>query len=314
MRVARLEVRRSRVVPTPVACWMTNVGLAPTTVLSRVFGVAPSALGSPDLIVSAGGDTLAANIAAARLTGASNIFFGSLRRYRASDITLALNAYETDQAANNQLRILKPSPFDPVSLPVADLDHRRLPKVSGLLIGGPSGDARYEERDWTELLQFLDDTRVRLGMTWIVSNSRRTPREMSERLSSVASSPGGPIRQYIDVRTAGSGSLSQLFAETGAVAVTADSSAMLSEAIWMRRHVVALSPRHIMLPPKEKEYRRWLEGRNLFREVALGDITSERYASALRQVVPLSENPQAALADVLVKALPDLLAPASQPA
>ena len=83
---------------------LTNRRLVtPSFLLRRFFGIEPGSHLEPDLIVSAGGDTLAANIALARLTGAPNIFFGSLRRFKARDFTLALNSYSAANPAANQV-------------------------------------------------------------------------------------------------------------------------------------------------------------------------------------------------------------------
>lgn len=304
--VTTISIRRPTLVPNAALAWITAKNVSSSFLLKTFYAIDPDGLEDIDVIVSAGGDTLPPNIAAARLTGKPNVFFGSLRRFSPADFTLALNCYTTDRPAANQVRILKPAPADPATLPVPDLDHRRLPKVSGLLIGGPSGDARYSDRDWSQLFAFLEETRLRLGMAWIVSNSRRTPDAISQRCAALAGKPNGPIKHFIDVRNAGSGTLGALFEASGAIAVTSDSSAMISEGIWMRRPVVALRPKALQLPPKEDEYRRWLEGRNLCREIGLSDITAERYASALREVVPLNENPQTELTRLLADRLPDL--------
>lgn len=311
--IVRIDVRRSCLFPAGMASWMVRQNIAPRTILRLVYGLDLSDLAKPDLIVSAGGDTLAANVVLARLTKAPNIFFGSLRRYAPDNFALALNAYPPDRAGGNQARILKPSPADPSLLPVPDLDHRRLPKVSGLLIGGVSGDARWGNIDWDRLLDFLHQTRHELGMSWIVSNSRRTPDDFSDRVRALADVDKGPIHRFIDVRSEGSGTLGDLFAACGAVAVTADSSAMLSEAIWMCRPVVALRPASMNLPEKETEYRQWLEGRNLYRADNLSDVTAERYAGGLREVIPLSENPQVELARVLAEKLPPIFGPVEGP-
>ncbi len=294
--VVTVPVRRSRFVPARFLAWLTHGRhLDPEIILKRVYGVGLHEVPHPDLIVSAGGNTLAANIALARLTGAPNIFFGSLRRYSPDDFSLALNSYPAARAGGNQARILKPSPADPSTLPVADVDRSSL-KICGLLVGGPSGDARWAEGDWEHLFQLLRQTRLKFGMAWIVSNSRRTPSSVSDRLRALSEDAAGPVRRFIDVRAAGSGTLIELFRECEAVAVTADSSAMLSEAVWMRRLTVALRPADMVLPKKEVEYRTWLEQRHLFRDLHLADISPDRYLSVLREVVPMSENPQEELA------------------
>lgn len=304
--VTEVKVRRPRTLTPSLLSILVNNHFTPEAILRWIYCVHPSSLPKIDLIVSAGGDTLAPSIALARLTGAPNIFFGSLRRFKAIDFTLALNAYTTENSAANQIRILKPSPADPAKLTAPHRDDHNLPGAVGLLIGGPSGDAQYTELDWTHICNFLEETHRRCGMAWIVSNSRRTPTAVSDRLAALAVKSGTPIRRFIDVRTAGPGSLAELFEESGAVLVTADSSAMLSEAIWMRRPAVALRPKSLALPPKEVEYRRWLDGQNLCRELALSDVTPEQLTSVLREIVPLTENPQVKLAQLLERQLPEL--------
>jgi uncharacterized protein len=285
--------------------WLLSTAVSPETILKLAYKeeIEPS---RPGLIVSAGGDTMAANVALARLTGAPNIFFGSLRRFDPRDFTLVLNCYSFDTPHDNQARILKPSPADPTTLPSADLDHRRLPRVAGLLVGGPSGEAHFDRRDWSRLAALLSDTRLRLGVEWIVSNSRRTPAGISDMLANLAAERSGPVKRFIDVRTSGPGTLRELFAESGAVAITADSSAMLSEAIWMRRPAISLRPKSMRLTVKEREYRQWLEQRNLCRDLPLADISPDGFASALREIVPLAGNPLSDLAATLAEKVPFL--------
>ncbi len=311
--VATVRIARPAWAPTDLLAWMTNAKISPTFILSRVYGLDLAALPTGDVIVSAGGDTLAANIALARLTGRPNLFFGSLRQYRPQDFALALNSYTTEAPAPNQVKILKPSPADPAELIPPDLDHRRLPRVAGLLIGGNAGTVSYTERDWEQLLAFVEESRMRLGIAWIVSNSRRTPAAVSDRLVALAARANGPVQRFIDVRSSGPGTLQALFAESGAIVVTADSSAMVSEAIWMRRPVVAVKPARMVLPAKEAEYRRWLERDGWCREVPLSELNAERFASLMRVIVPMAENPQQELAALLASRLPELFAPVAAP-
>lgn len=303
--VARLPIGIRAPLRGRMLSWLLSTAVSPETVLKLAYKekVEPS---RPGLIVSAGGDTMAANVALARLTGAPNIFFGSLRRFDPRDFTLVLNCYSFDTSHDNQVRILKPSPADPTTLPLADLDHRRLPRVAGLLVGGPSGEAHFDRRDWSRLAALLSDTRLRLGVEWIVSNSRRTPAGVSDMLANLAAERSGPVKRFIDVRTSGPGTLRELFAESGAVAITADSSAMLSEAIWMRRPAISLRPKSMRLTVKEREYRQWLERRNLCRDLPLADVSPDGFASALREIVPLAGNPLSDLAATLAETVPFL--------
>ncbi|MCU0955582.1 MAG: mitochondrial fission ELM1 family protein [Hyphomicrobium sp.] len=300
-------LKLSPVFPGRLLSWVLAGSVSPELVLKAAYGIEPSAIPRPDLIVSSGGRTLAANVALARLTGAPNIFFGSLRHFDPSDFALVLNSYTFDEPRPNQVRILKPCPGDPSGLPAPVLDNQGVPNVAGLLIGGPSGEARFEPHDWDRLIGLIRDTHQVLGVEWIVSNSRRTPICVSDRFAELAAEPAGPVKRYIDVRTAGPGTLGDLFAESSAVVVTADSSAMLSEAIWMQRPAIALRPASMTLTVKEAEYRQWLERQNYCRELPLSNVTADGFASAFREITPLAANPLTDLTSLLADKLPFLL-------
>lgn len=293
--------------PGRLLSWVLSESISPEFVLKAAYGIDPRTFPRPDLIISSGGRTLAANVALARLTGAPNIFFGSLRHFHPRDFTLVLNSYPFDEPRQNQVRILKPSPGDPSTLPAPVLTDHGVPNVAGLLIGGPSGEARFEPLDWDRLVDLLRDTHQLLGVEWIVSNSRRTPDCVSDRFAELAADPAGPVKQYIDVRTSGPGTLNGLFAQSSAVVVTADSSAMLSEAIWMRRPALALRPASMTLTVKEAEYRQWLERQNYCRDLTLANVTADAFASALREITPLASNPRTELSAILADKLPFLL-------
>jgi uncharacterized protein len=309
IKVERVPVHRPWFVWPAILTQLIDRRASPELILNRICSLDLSKLPKPDLIVSAGGDTIAANIALARLTGSANVFFGSLRRFSPSDFTLALNAYSIDRPSGNQLQTLKPSPADPTKFPILKPENRRLTKVSGLLVGGDTGDFRFTEKDWNFLLNFLRDAHVRLGISWIVSNSRRTPEAISNRLAAEANGGDAPIQTFIDVRRAGSGSLGPLFAASSSLAVTSDSSAMLSEAIWMRRPVVALRPEALCLPKNEADYRAWLTLNNWCREIDLATLTIDRFTSAIDEIKPLTHNPLGELSRVLSSRLPTLFRP-----
>ena len=63
-------------------------------------------------MVSAGGETLAANAAAAKVLGAANIFCGRLRRLAPEHVGLVLVTLDSLALAPNYLVCLPPSPMD----------------------------------------------------------------------------------------------------------------------------------------------------------------------------------------------------------
>ena len=140
--VCRVETRRPRWLGEPLAL-ATNLGVPPAVLLRRVFGVEPTSLLPADLIISAGSETLAANVALARLGHVPNIFYGSLRRFQPGDFTLALSSYRRAGMAANQLVALKPSALDPdVAVPLAWPEPHEAGRprraINALILGGPA--------------------------------------------------------------------------------------------------------------------------------------------------------------------------------
>jgi mitochondrial fission protein ELM1 len=297
INVQRLEVRRWWGAPTRSLAWLINAGLPAAWVLKLGYGFDARDLPKVDVIVSAGGDTLAANVAAARLLGAPNIFYGSLRRYDGGDFALSLSSYERP----GQVMALKPSAFDPDTLPPA-------PAFAGLIIGGDTPDIRYRWEDWQRLASYMRETHVRSGTQWVVSNSRRTPDQASHLVAELAAERGGPIQSFIDVRSAAAGSLVDLFAHCATILCTADSSSMLSESVWARRPVIAIRPAAFKLTDAEAGYRRYLEKNGWAAELAIAELAPERVAVILSEIEPLKENPLDQLAATLRRELPQLVA------
>lgn len=293
----RLEIRRRRLLPTRTLAWLLKSGLPPAQVLKVGSGLDARKLREADLIVSAGGDTLAANVATARLLGAPNIFYGSLRRYDAGDFALALSSYERP----GQVMTLKPSAFDPDTLPSN-------PVRAGLIVGGNTPDIRFDTDDWERLGAFLRASHAKSGTRWIVSNSRRTPTQGTRLLADIAAVAAGPIERFIDATRPGAEPLAGLFAQSSFVLCTADSSSMLSEAVWGRRPVIAIRPAAFTLTDAEAGYRGYLEENNWSRELAIADLTPERIARLVSEIRPLATNPLDQLAATLKRKLPALFA------
>ena len=89
---------------------MTRSWMSSQQILRIVYGLKMIALPDVDLVVSAGSKTLAANICMSRLLNAANIFYGSLRRFRAQDFTLVhTSSPRQTRLAPNIIHALKPS-------------------------------------------------------------------------------------------------------------------------------------------------------------------------------------------------------------
>ena len=109
----RLEVRRRFVVPTRTLLQLVNTGAPAAGILRLGYGLRAHELPSADVVVSAGGETLAANAAAAKVLGAANIFCGRLRRLAPGARGAGARARWSSLAEHpNHLVCLPPSPID----------------------------------------------------------------------------------------------------------------------------------------------------------------------------------------------------------
>ena len=87
-----------------------NGRMAPERILQLGYGIDAGELPDADLVISAGGETLPANLAAAQVRNAPNIFVGSLRRgVGAEDVSLVVSSYARHRDRPGHLVTLKPS-------------------------------------------------------------------------------------------------------------------------------------------------------------------------------------------------------------
>jgi mitochondrial fission protein ELM1 len=295
--------------PGVVAAVAVNSRVADPIVLQVLSGHRELDFPAADLIVSAGAETLPANVLLARMRRIPNIFYGSLRRFRPEDFALVLTSYERNAAQPNHALALKPSATDPDTVCPGRTWSAGAPiRTAGLLVGGDSGTFTYADADWQNLLRLLEACHAASGLRWLVSNSRRTADAVSDDLARMAARPVGPIASFVDVRTAGSGTLHDIFARADAMVVTDDSSSMISEAIWMRLPVVGLRPLRSSHPKDEQIYRDWLARNGWCRSLPLEGLTPDRLRAEFDGLMPLAENPLDALARLIDERLPMLSA------
>ena len=108
----RLEVRRRLLVPARTLLQLLNLGASPALILRLGFGIRADALPAADVVVSAGGETLSANAAVAKVLGVPNIFCGRLRRLRAEHVKLVIVPLDRLAELPNHLVSLPPSSID----------------------------------------------------------------------------------------------------------------------------------------------------------------------------------------------------------
>ncbi len=309
VRVRRIEVRRRRWMTGWLLAQMVAAKVSPQTVLGWAYGLKATSLPESDLVISAGGNALAANIAASRVLKADNVFIGSIRRFKPEDFSLVITSYQKYADLPRHLAIIKPSPIDPDQLGRTDIlprfDLKNPPKQAGLLLGGNTPDHKFKHDDWQSILNFVEHSHASWGIRWLVSNSRRTPNAASD-LFTAARSPA--IKQIIDIRQQQPGTLSDIFRSTEFILCTDDSSSMISEAISARLPVVAITPEINSHTDNENQYRLFLQSRNWTRTLAISELDENSLAMALSEINPMQENHIAVLAEKLKTRLPDLLA------
>lgn len=314
VEVATVAVERR--LPTRVLMGVLRAGaLRPALALRLGYGLAKTSLPPADLVISAGGDTIAANVSASRLLGAANIFCGTLRHAAPEDFSLIVSSYARHEQLARHIVCLKPTAMDPDALgrpkdiPIFGPSHP--PGVAALLIGGDSGLFHYSEAEWRALLAFVTAQHAAHGTRWLISTSRRTPEWVADAVAQQMPEDdgSGAIAEILDYRKVGPGTLPRLMARADVVLCTEDSSTMVSETIAARLPVVGVAPKQHSFKPEEADYRALMIARKWARFVPLAQISPDRFLAELAEVTPLAENHLASLVQTLSERLPGLITP-----
>lgn len=310
VELTRLEIARHKLVPARLLRALLKKKLAsPAMLLSLGYGISERKLPHADLVVSAGGETLIANIAAAKALGVPNIFCGSLRNVDPKHISVVITSYQRFADRLNHLVTLKPNVMDPDALgrplQVPVYGAQNPPAIAGLLIGGNAGPTIFRAEDWSALFSFLRKVSEAWGTRWFISTSRRTQDSVGDDVAALAKDHS-IVHEFIDYRTAGPGTLKKVFAGSDIILCTEDSSTMVSEAICARLPVVGVSPLQHSFKPEENEYREFLAGNNWCRTLPIAELSVERFARALGEIKPPGENHLDMLAGKLQESLPAL--------
>jgi mitochondrial fission protein ELM1 len=314
VEVTRIEVKRKWIVPTRWLRARINAkGFFPPRMLRMSYRIDAYALPQADLVVSAGGETQMPNICVSRfLGGIPSIFCGSLLRGLVPEnFGLIISSYDRDATSPRHMVVLKPSAIDPDKLGrpkvVPRYGPNLHPKLAGLLVGGNAGPFRYRREEWERLIAFITQVSREWGTRWLVSTSRRTPDGVANLISKAAEDESS-IARFIDYRKAGPGTLPEIFGKAEMIVCTEDSSTMISEAVSARLPVVGVAPKAHRFTDEEQEYRDFLIDHDWCRVLPIAELTPAKFAAALSEITPLSENPLDTLAAKLRERLPELFA------
>jgi mitochondrial fission protein ELM1 len=305
-----LTVDRRWLVPSRTLLQCVNYALPPPAILRIGYRLAAHALPRADIVVSSGGETLAANVAAAELLSVANVFSGRMRRLAPARVSVNLVSLERLATHPNALVCLPPSPIAPLAGRVARrLGRHHPPRHLGVLIGGNSGSYRFRPADWRHLTEFVTQAHRAVGLAVLATTSRRSDRHIAEALAALARAPGSGIETFIDYRQAGPGTLAEIYAAADAILCTDDSTAMISEAIGACLPVVAVRPASGRLAGQEREYRDLLAARGWYRPLPLAELTVDTFLTALEEITPPASGPLDTLARELARRLPQLRLP-----
>jgi hypothetical protein len=220
-----------------------------------------------------------------------------------------ISSYDRDVTSPRHMVVLKPSSIDPDALHRPKIVPRyggaNKPKLAGLLIGGNAGPFRYQRYEWEGLLDFAREVSEAWGTRWLVSTSRRTPDFVADLIAEYAKDDS-VIARFIDFRTAGPGTLPEIFGKADVIVCTEDSSSMISEAVSARLPVIGVAPTAHKFTDEEQLYRDFLIGHNWCRVLPIAQLTPDTFANALSEITPLQENPLDSLAAKLKLRLPEL--------
>ncbi len=314
VEVSRIEVKRKWIVPTRWLRARINAkSFFPPRMLRMSYRIDAYALPPADLVVSAGGETQMPNVCVSRfLGGIPSIFCGSLLRGLAPEnFSLIISSYDRDATSPRHIVTLKPSAIDPDKLGRPEIVPRYgpdlYPKLAGLLIGGNAGPFRYKHAEYERLLRFITQVSREWGTRWLVSTSRRTADGVADMIAKAAQDKS-VIARFIDYRTAGPGTLPEVFGKAEVIVCTEDSSTMISEAVSARLPVIGVAPKAHRFTDEEQDYRDFLIRNDWCRVLPIAELSPAKFAEALAEIAPLQENPLDSLAAKLRERLPELLA------
>ena len=311
VEVTRVPAERKWIVPTRWLRRRINAKTFwPPRMLRMAYRIEADALPKADLVVSAGGETQMPNICVTRLFGVPNIFCGSLLRGLGPEhFSLIISSYESDAESPRHMVVLKPSAIDPDALgrpaKIPRYGGELKPRRAGLLIGGNAGPFRYRRAEWEGLLAFARALSKAWGTRWLISTSRRTSDDVGDLVAELAKDET-VVDRFIDYRTAGPGTLPEVFSQANVIVCTEDSSTMISEAVSARLPVIGVAPDAHRFTDEEAAYRQFMVRNDWCRVLPIAGLSPERFAAALAEIEPIKENPLDALAAKLKERLPEL--------
>jgi uncharacterized protein len=247
-------------------------------------------LSSNSLIVSAGGDTLLANVAVAKKSGCKNIFVGSTRGVSDQFFSMIHLIYDRYKNRPPYVVTLKPNTVDPDQAKLLEQRHSMKDAECCLLVGGTTKSYLYKDSDWERLIDVVRSTSERLECRWRVSTSRRTPPGVVELFDDFAKQYPDCVLEFINYENSGPGTAERLIMNADVVFVTEDSNSMITEGVAAQRPVVSLQPDSWSGSEDEKSYLKMLEDNKWMKRLTISELSSRKLEELIGAISPMKEN------------------------
>ena len=259
-----------------------------------------------DLIVSAGGKTSFANAWLAQCMGVPNVYAGSLRRLSSQLFSVVLTLEPIHAAAGNLVLDLPPSAIDFDDL---QIQGGRFLKQLGLgeqrcwtlMIGGNGAGYQYRRQDWQTLARVMNALARRYAIRWLLVSSRRTGKRAGQVLRHNLDNKLVAAHSWYDEGDEFSAEAWLGAAER--VFVTEDSMTMLTEAIYSRRPLVSLRPKHAVPTDRYERMMRGFADSGYLCRYALAELLQQPALLDSKQCRVLEASPLDDLAEQLGKRL-----------
>jgi mitochondrial fission protein ELM1 len=190
--------------------------------------------GRPGLIVSSGGNTLAASAILARAHGVPNVYSGTPKGWpaHACDVVFTVVPAGT---ANNVVLALPPVPQAAVDVAATAPGDCLL-----LLIGGATAEYPFSDGDFRALVEGMVCLARQTGRRWLVTTSRRSGERVEDLLATQL--PADIVADMVLFGRAPRRVMGEFLRRAAQVYVTEDSLSMVAEAIWSGRPACSIAP------------------------------------------------------------------------
>ncbi len=204
-----------------------------------------------DIVISSGSNLAPINLALAKKYQAKNIHMSSIRDWSVGDFTAYITTTQVSFLPNNLRPKIVPNQFDPKNCEeqgkeFIEANNLQDQQFSLLVIGGDGIGYTYSDEEWEIMIRQFISFCNNANTTPLFITSRRTPKELEEKLINEQDSPYS-VFYHAEQRR---GKFHHLLYVANHIFVTEDSSTMISEAVSSGKSVISVYPQSIKTPKK----------------------------------------------------------------